>query len=207
MRKGCINWNGDIRYNQTTKIIERFLADLKASKQTSFWLEECNVCASCTGIEGVGGEWTVQLPRIGNTEFLTQADIMFDAIYSGKFSMPVTGDGLCENEVPQNLARAVGLLSTAKADYREYHDYDSMSSDIIKACGEGKASVISYRTSFGGGHFICIATYDDSTDEFICYDSWPSNGLCRNGGIRERYSPSFFKDSARLRAVVIYKKN
>lgn len=206
MTKGCINWNDEkIRYNQTTKIIEKFLADLKASKQTNFWLEECNVCSACCAVEGVGGEWYVKLPQINNTEFLSQADIMFDLIYSEKFSMPVTGEGLCENEVPQNLAKAINMLSTAKAEYKEYANSDDMINDLKNSMLLGKSAEISYKTDYGGGHFICIVAYDDSSKEFICYDPWPSNKHCKNGGIKERYSEDFFKERARQRAIIVSK--
>lgn len=204
MIKGSRNWNdGTIRFVQTTKIIEKFLSDLKASKKIDFWLEECNVCMACTAIEAVGGEWCVRLPQINNIEFLTQADIMFDFIYSEKFNMPITGAGLCENEVPQNLVKAISMLSTAKAEYKEYANSNDMIIDLKNNITAGKAVEISYKTDYGGGHFICLAAYDDSTKEFICYDPWPENKHCKNKGIKERYSEDFFKERAKQRAIIV----
>ena len=98
-----------IRYDQTTKIIERVFSDLKTAKELNFWLESCNVCACACGVEAAGGEWKAKLPIIDGKEIISQADLLFDFCYSayGKSILPDVKDGIMENELATNLAFAI----------------------------------------------------------------------------------------------------
>src|SRR5574344_296502 len=104
----------DLRYDQTTKIIEYFLQDLKAQKNSTFWLQSCNVCASCVSIEAVGAQFKVKIPSLGINEFMSQADIMFCLIYSkfGRDLLPVKPVvGIVESEIMENLSFIIKLFS------------------------------------------------------------------------------------------------
>lgn len=196
---GIKKWKDtSIRYLQTTAIIERFLADLKAAKQLSFSLESCNVSSACCGVEGVGAEWRVRLPQLNGRNVLSQKDIMFDYLYSDLPGL-YKADGICENEVPENLVMAVNALSTAHARLIKDNCIENMKQSLKK----GSACVLSYLTDYGGGHYICVVAYNEDTKEFIYYNSWPDDKMNRNGGIQERFSEADLAKRMRPRYIEI----
>jgi hypothetical protein len=196
-----------IRYDQTTKIIERFLADLKAAGNAKFWLESCNVCACSCGVEAVGGEWKARPPVIDGKEILSQADIMFDFCYStyGRSVLPKVEDGVNENEVSDNLAEAINRCSTAKAKavYFKEGDGQAVVNAMIEALKRGSAIAISYLTDYKTGHYIAVVKYDEKAKTFMAYDSWSANVHCKNNGSKEWYTEKFFVDRARPRFIEI----
>ena len=199
---GTKNWkDSSIRYLQTTAIIERFLKDLKISKKIDFWLESCNVSSACTTVESVGGEWKVRLPQLYNKNIISQKDIMFDFLYSdlgGKWK----ADGICENEVAENLVYAVNNLSTAKAVLCKFDNSNKAVSSMIESLKNKKGCVCSYTTIYNTGHYISIVAYDSDTDEFIIYNSWPEDSINKNNGIQERISSSFLKEKLRYNQYI-----
>lgn len=208
MIKGTKNWQDEsIRYIQTNAIIERFLADLKEAKLqgksgTDFWLESCNVSAACCGVESVGGEWRVRLPQISGKNIISQKDLMFDFLYSdigGKWKR----DGICENEVPENIVYAINQLSTAHAQLINVTNGNAGVNAIKESLLSGKACETSYLTDYGGGHYICFVAYDDEAKEFIYYNSWPDDKENRNGGIKERMTEHFLALHMRTRYIEI----
>lgn len=197
--------NPAIRYDQTTKIIERFLADTKASKQSTFWLESCNVCACCCGIEAAGGEWKAKLPVIAGKEVISQADLMFDFLYStdGRARLPKLVDGVMENELPENLVFAINECSTAKAKLHTFTNQVDLVSDMKSVLRSGSAIALSYLTDYNTGHFISIVQYDEDKKVFIGYDSWKDNMHCKNGGVKEEYLETFIIFRSRPRFIEI----
>lgn len=203
MVKGAKNWDDtSIRYDQTTKIIERFMADLKKSKQAKFWLESCNVCASSCAVEAVDAQWLNTLPRVKGKKVLSQADFMFDYIYSIAAGI-YRYDGICENEVPDNLALAIPALSTAKTKLLRFDSGADSVTAMIKSLQRGCACVLSYLTDYHSGHYVCAVAYDNTTDEIIVYDSWGDNMHCKKHGKQERYSRSFFEKRMRTRYIEV----
>lgn len=200
---GTRNWKDEsIRYNQETAIIERFLADLKITKQATFWLESCNVSAACCGIESVGGEWKVKLPSINGKNILSQKDIMFDFLYSnagGRYKR----DGICENEVPENIAFAINRLSTAIAKVVNVKNGQYGIESMIYSLASGNACEVSYLTDYGGGHYICVVAYDYDAKEFIYYNSWLSDKMNKNRGIKERFPEAQLAEKMRPRYIEI----
>jgi hypothetical protein len=206
MIHGAYNWNNqNIRYNQENRIIEKFLADLKAAKKLDFWLESCNVCACACSVEAVGASWKCNLPAINGNFILMQADLLFDYIYSsayGKWSR----DGVCENEMPEHLTAAIIAMSTAQAELHTYTTAEEAVIAMKEAVNIGHAAVFSYLTDYGGGHYIVAVAFDEDTDEFICYDSWAENKHCKNGGVKERYTTDFMKKRVRTRFIDVHKQ-
>lgn len=199
-----------IRYDQTTKIIERFLADLKAAGSSKFWLESCNVCSCACGIEAVGGVWKATPPSVDGHELITQADVLFDFCYStyGRSVLPNVSDGVNENEIADNLAEAINRCSTAKAKVRSFKDGDgeAVVQGMIEAMKRGSAIAISYRTDYNGsGHFHCVVKYDEEEKKFMAYDSWADNKHCQSRGVKEIYDESFYSTRARPRFIEIFK--
>src|SRR5574344_397818 len=205
MIRGAYNWNNqNIRYNQENRIIEKFLADLKYAKKLDFWLESCNVCACACSVEAVGATWKSNLPAINGSYILTQADLLFDYIYSstyGKWSR----DGVCENEVPEHLTAAINAMSTAKAELHTYLSAAETVEAMKEAVNTEHAAVFSYLTDYGSGHYIVAVAFDDETNEFICYDSWSENKHCKNGGAKERYTIDFIQERVRTRFIDVHK--
>lgn len=187
-----------IRYVQTNAIIERFLADLKMNKQVSFWLESCNVSAACCGVEAVGAEWKIKIPQLDGENLLSQKDIMFDYLYSD-LSTVYKRDGICENELPENIALAVNKISTAHAKLINENCIENMKESLKNGC----ACVLSYLTMYGSGHYICIVAYDDATKEFIFYNSWPEDKENKKGGIQERFPEDELIKKMRQRYIEI----
>ena len=195
--------NTSIRYDQTKRIIEKFLADLKESKQTNFWLESCNVCASCCAVESVNGTWKLELPRINGRAFMSQADLLFNYIYSLDF---VKADGICDNEVMEHLSIGIQNISDVKADVFYVDSSTELIKNIKDSLKNSKSIVLSYKTDYESYHYINIVAYDTVKDLFYCYDSWANNKHCKNGGKLETYNSTFFKKRARLRYMEVYKK-
>ena len=191
-----------IRYDQTKRTIEKFLADLKASNQIDFWLESCNVCATCCAIESVNGNWKLDLPRVNTRAFMSYADLMFNYIYLLNF---VKADGICDNEVMDYLPSGAKGLSDVNAEVKYFETSDELIKEMKKSLKDKKALVLSYKTDYNSYHYICIVAYDTVKDLFYCYDSWASNKHCVNGGKLESYNSSFFKKRAKLRFMEIYK--
>lgn len=197
-------WNNtSIRYDQTKRIIEKFLADLKASKQTNFWLESCNVCASCCAVESVNGTWKLELPKINGRTFMSQADLLFNYIYSLDF---VKADGICDNEVLEYLAIGIENLSDVKTHIYYSKNANDLIKDVKNCLSEEKGIVLSYKTDYNSYHYINLVAYDSDKDLFYCYDSWSNNKHCKNGGKLETYKSSFLKKRAKLRYMEVEKK-
>lgn len=195
------NWNDtSIRYDQTKRIIEKFLADLKKSNQINFWLESCNVCASCCAVESVGGTWKLDLPRVNNRAFMSQADLLFNYIYSNVS----VADGVCDNEVMEYLSYGIKALSDIKSDVYYTKDNNELITEIKKSLKDNKSIVLSYKTDYNSYHYIDIVAYDTVKDLFYCYDSWADNKHCKNGGKLETYKSSFIKSRAKLRYMEVY---
>jgi hypothetical protein len=199
--------NDGIRYNQTTKIIERILDDMKKSGEIKYWLESCNVCACGCGVEAVGGEWKIKLPVFAGKELFSQADMMMFFLYSteGRARMPKLVDGVKENEVADNLVYAINEISTAKATLHEYKEGEigAMRDDMIEALRRGSAIALSYLTDYNSGHYIAIVKYDEKARTFMAYDSWAANVHCKNNGVKEWYPEAFIITRARPRFIEI----
>lgn len=202
---GAINWNyRTIRYNQEKRVIEKFLADIKITKQATYWLESCNVCACACAVEAIGAKWRCSLPMIDNKPIISQADLLFDYIYSdvyGKYKK----DGVCENEVPEHLTAAIEALSESKAELKTFFTTTDTVESMKAQLKKGHACVFSYLTDYQSGHYIVAVAYDDEVDSFICYDSWSSNKHCKNYGVQELYTSQFLKQRLRMRFIDVYK--
>ena len=190
-----------IRYDQTNNVVERFLWDLKYSKQTSFWLESCNVCASCCSVEAVNAKWNNELPVYNGKYIIQQDDLMFSFIYTQ--DVPIKKEGLCENEIPENLVFAINSLSSAKATLHSFSDKKTTVEGIKEALKREHAVIISYLTDYNTGHYICLVEYDDTKKILIAYDSWSKNKHCQNSGVREPYPESFFVARVRPRFIEV----
>lgn len=200
---GTVNWKDtSIRYDQSKRTIEKFLADLKSSNQTDFWLESCNVCSACCAVESVGGKWKLDLPRINSKPFMSYADLLFNYIYSLD---TIKNDGICDNEVMENLAVGVQSISDVKAEVHYVKDSKTLLNEIKNSLKEKKSIVLSYKTDYNSYHYINIVAYDTTSDLFYCYDSWTNNKHCKNGGKLETYKSSFFEKRAKLRYMEIFK--
>jgi hypothetical protein len=188
--------NTSIRYDQTKRVIDSFLLDLRQQGDLKWNLETCNVCASCCAIEAVGAKFKCTLPKIDNQTFISQADLMFDFIYKSK-DTPVRQDKLCENEVPANLEFAINKMSTAKAKLKQFNSVNEFITSLQKDLNSKKAIVLSYLTDYGTGHFICLVGIDSNT--IFAYDSWGDNKHCKKGGKLEEYDLLFFKERCKER--------
>lgn len=191
-----------IRYDQTKRVIDSFLLDLRQQGDLKWNLETCNVCASSCAIEAVGADFKCELPKVDGETFISYADLMFDLIYKSK-DTPVRQDKLCENEVPANLAFAINKISNAKAALKQFNSVNELITSIKKDLTEQKAVVLSYLTDYGGGHFICLVGIDGN--KVFAYDSWADNKHCKNGGKLEEYDISFFQQRCkdRLRYISV----
>lgn len=191
-----------IRYDQTKRVIDSFLLDLRQQGELKWNLETCNICASSCAIEAVGAEFKCELPKIDNKTFISQADLMFDLIYKSP-DTPVRQDAMCENEVPANLVFAINKMSTAKAELKEFKNINDMMTQLKAELNKKKAIVLSYKTKFGGGHYICLVGIDNN--KIYAYDSWADNPHCNNKGSLEEYDISFFKERCadRLRFITV----
>ena len=203
---GAKYWNKtSIRYEQTTKIIELFLQDLKASNQSTFWLQSCNVCSSCCSIEAVGGQFKVKIPTLGINKFMSQADIMFCLIYSkfGRGILPVKpAIGIVESEIMENLSFIIKTFSTAKTTNKYFKTNLELVESMKKDLNNGSAITLSYLTDYDSGHYISVVNWDGS--KFYAYDSWANNVHCQKGGVLEEYSPEFFIKRARPRYIEVF---
>lgn len=195
----------DIRYDQTTKIIEYFLQDLKAQKNSTFWLQSCNVCASCVSIEAVGAQFKVKIPTLGINKFMSQADIMFCLIYSkfGRDMLPVKPVvGIVESEIMENLSFIIKAFSTAKTINKYFKTNLELVESMKRDLNNGSAITLSYLTDYNSGHYISVVNWDGS--KFFAYDSWADNIHCQKGGVLEEYSPEFFIKRARPRYIEVF---
>lgn len=194
-----------IRYDQTTKIIERVFADLKAAKELKFWLESCNVCACACGVEAAGGEWRAKLPLIDGKEIITQADLLFDFCYStyGKSLLPDVKDGVMENEIAANLAVAITHCSTCIATVKTFNNAKELIASMKDSLSRKCAIAMSYMTDYKTGHYIEIGKYSETKKCFVGNDSWSDNVHCKNGGKNEEYTDEFIASRARLRYIEI----
>lgn len=203
---GAKYWNKtSIRYEQTTKIIELFLQDLKEQKNSTFWLQSCNVCSSCCSIEAVGGQFRVKSPILGSVEFMSQADIMFAFIYSkfGRDRLPIKPVvGVVESELIDNLTFAINSLSTCKATSRYFKTSTETVEAMKESLNKGCAITISYLTDYNSGHYISVVNWDG--EKFYAYDSWANNMHCKKGGVLEEYKPEFFIKRARPRYIEVF---
>ena len=210
---GTINADSDsIHYDQTNNIFERFLKDLKDSGQTKFYLETCNMNAAGCAVEAVGGKWKYTLPLDPKGKSLFgQDDLMAFYLYStyGQSNAPSVKDGVCENEVKSNIAWVIGECALVRAELVVALNAESMVQKMDDALLLGKAIVLSYFTDYNSGHFITLVKRDSVLHTFTAHDPWPSNNLCRNGGVREVYPDSFFITRCtgdRLKFVTVCRK-
>ena len=197
-----------IRYEQTNRVVEKFLKDLKVSGQTKFYLESCGYCATSCAIEGVGAEWKMVIPRLDNkTDVCSQADLMFMLMYSkyGQQNMPVVKDGICENEVLQNLAWAVPIMSTAKAEEKTAPDSRTLVSYIDEDLKLGRAVVICYKTNYDSYHYVTLTKRYPDAGYFEGYDPWGANMHCASGGVKEKYTDKFITERCRLTYMRVWK--
>jgi len=210
---GTVNADSDsIHYDQTNNIFERFLHDLKTSGQTKFFLETCNMNAAGCAAEAVGGKWKYVLP-LGpdGKELFGQDDLMAFYLYStyGQKRAPIVVDGLCENEVKENIAWVLQECSNVRTEIVTALNGSDMIQKMDDALLLGKAIVLSYFTDYNSGHFITLVKRDSVLHTFTAHDPWPSNNLCRNGGVREVYPDSFFITRCtgdRLKFVTVCRK-
>lgn len=203
---GSVNGSrSSIRYDQENNIIEQVFRDLKNRGDLSFWLESCGVESTSCGIEAVGGQWKYPLPIIDGLNFMGQGDLMFFFLNSeaAKKFLPKVSDTVLENEFIENLNFAVPLLSTAES---KIHSFDNSEVELLMISLLQKKSsiVLSYITDYNSGHYICVVSYDTSSKEFICYDSWGKNKHCVRGGIQEKYPADFFHKKSRGKLMEIY---
>ena len=192
---GVKNWNDkSIRYDQTKRVMEKFLEELKKNKQVDFWLETCNVCASCCAIESVGGEFLFPLPRIANKSIISYADLLFDYIYTlDTYKV----DGICDNELMENLMKGINAISTCKSEMIVNRNNKKLVESMIENLKNKNAIVLSYTTDYKSGHYVCLTAYDTDKNIFIGYDSWGNNKHCKNNGILEEYSFKFLEERIR----------
>jgi len=197
---GTVKWDdSSIRYDQTKRVIEKFLADLKESKQVNFWLETCNVNSCCCAIESVNGGFRVKLPYLASKPIITYADLLFDYIYNSDMYKK---DGVCENEVMENLVKGINAISDCTAEIITSRTNKDCCKKMIDVLKNKCAIVLSYDTDYESGHYICIVAYDDSKKCFIGYDSWSNNKHCKNKGIKEEYSVSFIEKRIRHKKFI-----
>ena len=203
------NWKDtSIRYNQQNRIIEKFLTDLKATKQATFILESCNVCSASCGVDAVGANYKVTLPKLGDESFVTIADIMFSYLYSFPEGLPQkdNGNGLCENELIENLAFAVNKLTDATAKAVFSTDRKKQINEICDLLSNGNnAVVLSYQDKTTTGHFICFVNYDSSSNTLYYYDSWNGNPRNKNSGRLETMTKEELESVMKLRYLKISK--
>ena len=189
-----------IRYNQQNRTIEKFLADLRVTKQATFSLESCNVCSAACAVESVGGIWKYDIPF-----YMSQADGIFNYIYSFPSGLPIkdNSNGICENECIENLAFAINNLTDCKASYFYNNDNKQIISELKNLLKNNVAIVTSYQDNTTTGHYICIVNYDKGN--FIYYDSWNNNSRNRNGGRLESFNEKDLEKCIKHRYMVVTK--
>jgi len=210
---GTINANmGIIHYDQTNNIFEQFLHDLKTSGQTKFFLETCNMSAAACAAEAVGARWKYQTP-IGpdGRELYGQDDFMAFFLYSmyGQKKAPIVKDGICENEVKENIAWVLTECASVVTETITASDGNDLIKQLDAALFKGKAVVLSYLTDYNSGHFITLVERNPSAKTFTIHDSWKGNNLCKKDGDREVYPDSFFISRCvgdRLRFITVCRK-
>ena len=198
--------NENIRYEQTNRIIEKFLYDLRVQKQVNFHLETCNVNAVCCAIEAVNNKFYVKLPQIEGKNVMSQADLLFCYIYQNDKDMPEHGDGMCENEYLENLRYAAEKIAhvTARTFYTDtQRELETMAKTIIKS--SNSAIVLSYEDEKTTGHYITIVDINDKG--FVYYDPWGKNPRNKNGGNLETFSFDDFRKCNKKRMLVITEKS
>jgi hypothetical protein len=198
--------NENIRYEQTNRIIEKFLYDLRLQKHIDFHLETCNVNAVACAIEGVNNKFYVRLPQVEGKNIISQADLIFFYIYQFDKDMPEHGDGKCENEYLENLRYAAEKLAhvTAKTFYTETQkDLTEMAKSLLTK--QNCAIVVSYSDDKTPGHYITLVDVNDNG--FIYYDPWGKNPRNKNGGNLELFTFSDFSKNNKKRMLVISDKN
>lgn len=198
--------NNNIRYEQTNRIIEKFLYDLKFQKNINFYLETCNVNAVCAAIEAVNNNFYVNIPKLENKPIMSQADLMFCYIYQNEDEMPVHDKGLCENEVIENLAYAAEKLAHVNADVVYTNTKEELSLEAKKILETKNAAIVlSYQDEKTPGHYITIV--DVNKEGFIYFDPWGKNSRNKNGGNFEVFKFDDFKKCNKMRMIVITDKS
>lgn len=198
--------NNNIRYEQTNRIIEKFLYDLRLQKNINFHLETCNVNAVCAAIEAVNNNFYINIPKIENKSIMSQADLVFCYIYQNEDEMPIHSKGLCENEVIENLAYVAEKLAHVNANVV----YTSTKDELLLKAQEtletkNAAIVLSYQDEKTPGHYITIV--DVNTEGFIYFDPWGKNPRNKNGGNFEVFKFDDFKKCNKMRMMVITDKS
>ena len=209
---GAVNAQaGFIHYDQTKCFLDVFLHDLKSSGQTKFWLETCNMHALASAVDAVGADWKLKLPvGADGKPLFTQAGMMFLALYSGwgQSNAPVVKDGMCENEIMQNVAWIAEQLAYIKATIVTAVSGLDLIAKMDASLKRGSANVFSYLTDYKTGHYINQVWRDPDAGMFTSMDSWPGNMHCVRGGDHEVYKDAFFAtrcDPDRLRFIEIHK--
>lgn len=202
MGYGARNWaDTSIRYDQKNNILERYLHDMKEAGDADLWLVSCNVEASACAVEAVGADWTTPIsPDLG------YGDAFMNHLLSPKNEKKIPrSSGAFPNEWIENLAYVIPKFSNAETKVRYVENMKTYVAKMQYALRLNAALVLSYKTDYGSGHYITVVRYDEQTDKFLCYDSWDKNKHCKNGGVLEEYSPSFFTERARPRFMEVWK--
>lgn len=208
---GAVNAFGNIRYDQTKCFEDVFLADLKASGQTKFWLETCNVHAAASAIEAVGGKFKYDLPPAPDkSPIYSQAGLIFLLLYSryGQANNRSVAAGLCENEDRTSLAWAIPQIADVTATIITAKNSYDLIVQMDASLKRGSANMLSYLTDYGTGHFINQVWRDPIAKTFTSMDSWSGNVHCKRGGDHEVYGDNFFAARCtgnRLQFIEIHK--
>lgn len=191
-----------VRYDQTKRVIDKFLKDLRNRKEINWNLETCNMNAAACLVEATGNSFKATLPRVDNRNLISQADLFVDICYTDP-DIPVKSDTECENEFPENITYVINKLSTAKATLITFKNINDMTAAIKNVLNKGHGIELSYKTDYGGGHYIALVGIEG--DKIFAYDSWGANKHCKNNGVLEEYSISFFKERCkdRLRFIEV----
>lgn len=197
--------NEDIRYEQTNRVIEKFLSDLKFSKEVNFSLETCNVNALCCAIEGVNNKFYIKLPQIEGKNILSQADLFFDYIYKNENNMPVHDKGLCENEVIENLAYVATKLAHVNTEIVYTKTGKELADKAKEVLKNNAAIVLSYKDEKTTGHYITLVDFNEKG--FVYFDPWGNNPRNKNGGNREIFEYSDFEKCNKCRMLIVTDKS
>ena len=191
-----------VRYDQTKRVIDKFLKDLRNRKELNWNLETCNMNAAACLVEATGNSFKAVLPKVDGKNLISQADLFVDVCYTDP-NIPIKSETECENEFPENITYVINKYSTAKAELKYFNSVSEMITVMKSDLNSGKGIELSYKTDYGGGHYIALVGIDD--DKVFAYDSWGANKHCKKGGVLEEYDLNFFKERCkdRLRYISV----
>lgn len=196
--------NENIRYEQTNRVVERFLSDLRAQKEVNFSLETCNMNALCCAIEAVNNKFYVKIPQIEGKNIMSQADVFFNYIYVNEEKMPIHDKGLCENEVIENLAYTAKKLAHVNAEVVYTKTQKELLEKAKDALKENAAIVLSYKDEKTSGHYITLVDFNEKG--FVYFDPWGKNPRNKNGGNKEIFEYLDFEKCNKCRMLIITDK-